>query len=71
MYYKKETIFIEALNSENLIHLFRRNRAKVMRLKGNSPDRKLRCLILMQLKELKLIYVLRDKLGSSYSLKKA
>jgi len=31
-------MFLEALNEDYLIHLFRRNRAKVICREGNSPD---------------------------------
>jgi hypothetical protein len=38
---------------------------------GNSPDWKLRYLIIVKSKEEKLKYYLEDRLGSSHSLKKA
>jgi len=50
--------------------LVRRNRAKVIRQEGNSPDRVLRCLMTCNLKEVILICNPGDRLGSSHSLKK-
>ena len=64
-------MFLEARNINFLIHQFRRNRAKVVRQEGNSPDWKLRYLIIVKSKEEKLKYYLEDRLGSSHSLKKA
>lgn len=64
-------MFFEAINVNFYIHQFRHNRAKVICREGNSPDWKLRYLIIVKSKEKKLIYYLGDRLGSSHSLKKA
>jgi len=53
-----------------MMSLVRRIRAKVIRQKGNSPDRKLRCLMTFNLKEVILTCYPGDRLGSSHSLKK-
>jgi len=63
-------MFLETLNVANQISLVRRNRAKVIRQEGNSPDRAIRCLIGFNLKEVSLARYLGDRLGSSHSLKK-
>jgi hypothetical protein len=63
--------FLETVNTSIAMALNRRNRAKVIRQEGNSPDRILRCLIIFKLKELILICYPGDRLGSSHSLKKA
>lgn len=63
--------FLETVNVTILgMSLDRRNRAKVIRQEGNSPDRVLRCLITFNLKEVILACYPGDRLGSSHSLKK-
>jgi len=65
------TLFLETHNVDYLIHIYRPNRAKVIGREGNSPDRKLRYLIVMKLKVGKLKRRSRGRLGSSHPLKKA
>jgi len=50
--------------------LVRPIRAKVIGREGNSPDHVLRCLMILNLKEVNLTCYLGDRLGSSHSLKK-
>jgi len=50
--------------------LVRRIRAKVICQEGNSPDRKVRCLMTFNFKEVSLACHPGDRLGSSHSLKK-
>jgi len=64
------TKFLETNNTIIIIQIFRRNRAKVIRQEGNSPDRMIRCPIIVKLKEFSTITDLRGRLGSSHSLKK-
>ena len=49
---------------------FRHIRAKVICQEGNSPDCKIRYLIIVKSKDGIEVTYLRDRLGSSHSLKK-